>query len=450
MTTIRFRLGFIFVVSFVLTGLCLMQARQSYLTYSATAEHVEESFELVEKIYKSKDEKFTQDFHEYLKKLRAEFTEKSRQDSLSDFIQSYANSNRGQINKWAKYIEKNEASYRRSVIPQLNFERTNCLFYSLLALGVMASAFALTFFYALRSIFRPLKDLNRKMIDFLNHKYTYKFAVPSHNEIGSLQGTFNSLAQQVLANMDELKELDKAKSEFLSIASHELRTPLTSIKGSLNLMNQGVVGKINDAATSLLKIAETETDRLIRLINDLLDLAKIEARKFPLKKQWTSLNEIIDQTLASMKGFGQPTGVQLISEVVDVNVYVDKDRIQQVLTNLLSNAIKYSPSNGQVSVICRTDEHQHLYVDVVDQGPGIAPEDQEIIFQKFRQATSQQNPLVKGTGLGLAIAKALVEEHGGEIGIRSAPQRGSTFYFTLVQWQSKEVTDTFNELRQAS
>ncbi|MCB0412399.1 MAG: ATP-binding protein, partial [Bdellovibrionales bacterium] len=117
-----------------------------------------------------------------------------------------------------------------------------------------------------------------------------------------------------------------------------------------------------------------------------------------------------------------------------LEVRVDSDRIIQVLTNLLSNAVKYSPENGKVNVQAIAEE-SGLFIEVSDQGKGIAPEDQELIFQKFRQATSPENPLVKGTGLGLAIAKALVEEHGGSLGVRSSPGKGSTFYFTLVEFR---------------
>jgi signal transduction histidine kinase len=286
------------------------------------------------------------------------------------------------------------------------------------------------------AIIRPLKDLSRKMVDFMYDRYTYQFSVPGSDEIGRMHATFNSLAQRVISNMDELRTLDQAKSEFLSIASHELRTPLTSIKGSLSLMRSGVVGKMNEMADNLLTIAETETDRLIRLINDILDLAKIEAQKLSLHQDWRSLNAVINTCLQSLQGLAQQAEVRLMAEAMPpLDANVDSDRIQQVLTNLLSNAIKFSPKGKSVTVRTKVNDRHQLVIEVSDQGRGIDPPDQAAIFQKFRQATNAKNPLVKGTGLGLAIAKALVEQHGGDIGVRSTPGEGSVFYFTLPEWR---------------
>ncbi|MCB0351305.1 MAG: HAMP domain-containing histidine kinase, partial [Bdellovibrionales bacterium] len=275
-----------------------------------------------------------------------------------------------------------------------------------------------------------------KMTDFINNRYSYEFTATEPNEIGDVHAKFNSMAQKVLSQIEELKSLDKAKTEFLSIASHELRTPLTSIKGSLGLLNSGVAGKMNETSQSLMTIALEETERLIRIINELLDLAKIEARQFPLHLEWVYAKKLCDKTFASLDGFCQPTNIKLAAQGCDdLDLNIDVDRCQQVLTNLLSNAIKYSPEGETVTVQFILDEDNNIRVEVSDRGRGISPDDQEIIFEKFRQATNAQNPLVKGTGLGLAIAKAIVEQHGGQIGVRSTPGEGSTFYFTLPKWR---------------
>ncbi|MCB0390502.1 MAG: HAMP domain-containing histidine kinase, partial [Bdellovibrionales bacterium] len=289
---------------------------------------------------------------------------------------------------------------------------------------------------------------NKKMIDFLNEKYTYQFMVPKNNEMGNLQSTFNSLAQQVLLNIDELKELDHAKSEFLSIASHELRTPLTSIKGSLSLLQQGVAGPLPEEVKNLVNIANVESERLIRLINDILDLTKIEARKLPLKEKWHSLDKLVNTTFASLIGFSEAAHVTLEFKLdAPYLIFMDFDRIQQVFTNLLSNAIKHSPEKGIVTLSAMRSENGHIRIEIKDRGPGIDPEDQELIFQQFRQITSEENPLVKGTGLGLAIAKALVEQHKGAIGVESKPGEGSTFYFTLPNWKL-DMSDSSIKVKQ--
>jgi len=413
-------------------------AFKAHKKYSVYMRQLELSYKIIDLSNSAADKRFSAESFKALQTMRAGLAEMNRKKALSDVISAYANSSRSRMRAKIRFFEKSEKAYREFVSPQLSYLRKKFSFYALLCLGTVLFSLFIMLIYLSRSVFRPIRDLNRKMVDFLNHKYTYKFSVPAHNEIGNLQGTFNSLAQQVLTNMDDLKALDKAKSNFLSIASHELRTPLTSIKGSLSLLNQGVVGDLNDTAENLIRIAETETDRLIRLINDILDLAKIEARKFPLKMEWCSLDEIVQRSIESLSGLAHAANVKLAkNDCPDVLVYVDSDRIHQVLTNLMSNAVKYSPKEGTVSVNCTSNEKQHLYIEVTDQGDGIAPEDQEIIFQKFRQATSPQNPLVKGTGLGLAIARAIIAEHDGEIGVRSTQGEGSTFYFTLPKWAFK-------------
>jgi two-component system, sensor histidine kinase len=281
-------------------------------------------------------------------------------------------------------------------------------------------------------------------MDFLTDRYSFQFSEPQQNEFGDIERTFNALAQRAINNMDELKALDQAKSEFLNIASHELRTPMTSIKGSLSLLTSGVMGALDQPIMNLIQIAETETDRLIRLTNDLLDLAKIEARHLPLKQDWVLWNKVLESTGKSLAGLAHKAGVKIIAQPLpNVEAHIDRDRIQQVLMNLVSNAIKFSPPGGTVFILSTLTPERALKVDVEDQGPGISPAEQELIFQKFRQGTNAENPLVKGTGLGLAIAKALVEEHGGIIGVRSAPGRGSIFSFTILEWrlQHQEIRE---------
>jgi signal transduction histidine kinase len=175
------------------------------------------------------------------------------------------------------------------------------------------------------------------------------------------------------------------------------------------------------------------------LINDLLDLAKIEAKHFPLEKTWFAVDEVLQNTLKGLSGLAQQSQVSFdVMVSSSFEVYADKDRVQQVLTNLLSNAVKYSPAQGVVRLEVHANENNQLLMAVYDQGPGISPEDKEMIFEKFQQATTAKTPLVKGTGLGLAIAKALVAEHNGEIGVRSNAGEGSCFFFSLPEWRPFE------------
>jgi signal transduction histidine kinase len=371
-----------------------------------------------------------------MQSLRAHMQPPRRMEEFSNLLQAIAENNSRLIRERHTVFLKNEAEFQRYTRDQLDFMEKKMLYFGSLAILTLTLTFVSLQFFMQRQVIRPIQDLQRKMTDFLHDRYTYQFSVPRNDEIGHMQATFNSLAQRVITNMEQLKTLDQAKSEFLSIASHELRTPLTSIKGSLSLMRSGIVGKMNEMAENLLTIAENETDRLIRLINDILDLAKIEARKLPLHQDWGSLNKVIETCLHSLQGLAGQAEVHLQAEIMPpVEAYMDGDRVQQVLTNLVSNAIKFSPKGKSVIVSVKVTESQVLLIEVRDHGRGIDPADQEAIFEKFRQATNAKNPLVKGTGLGLAIARALVEQHGGEIGVRSVPGEGATFYFTLGEWR---------------
>lgn len=373
----------------------------------------------------------------YLKKVRRNIQEPYRVTAISNIIQAVNSNSPALKNQRFKEYQESERRYYSDTLPKISTTRD--VFNKYVFLAVVSPLFGLLFFsiYLKRSIVFPLQKLSQRMMDFLVDRYTFKFSTPDNNEIGDLQRTFNSLAQRAINSMDELKALDRAKSEFVSIASHELRTPLTSIKGSLGLLSSGIVGELNDEAQGLIRIAEQETDRLVRLINNLLDLAKMESGTFKLQKEWVSVQQVAEACADSLLGLAQTAGVnlQIHRPQEEIEALLDQDRIQQVVTNLMSNAIKYSPRGGAVTIAYHVTSDKYLEIDIIDRGPGIAQHDQELIFEKFRQATQPESKLVKGTGLGLAITKALVEEHGGIVSVRSEPGKGSTFYFTLPEWR---------------
>lgn len=352
-----------------------------------------------------------------------------------DLLNSKIGTFRAQEKKYTDYLQSNLKVYESRIESlAVAFITTFCLSFFLITALV------------LNTTLKPIKALSNRMLDFLNNRYTYQFRVPQKNEVGELELNFHSLAQRVLNNIEELKALDSAKSDFLNIASHELRTPLTSIKGSLSLLRTNVDTLPAEKSKKLFEIAENETDRLIRLINDLLDLAKIEAGKLPLEKDWVEIDEVIEKTLYSLEGISQTADVSLTYTSGQCKtVEIDQDKVQQVLTNLVSNAVKYSPIKGTVNIAVSIDTSNHLKIEVQDQGEGISPADQKLIFEKFRQASGPSNPIVKGTGLGLAIAKAVIEEHNGVLGVHSQIGKGSSFYFTLPDWKQGEVTIDFSD-----
>ncbi|MCA9705338.1 MAG: hypothetical protein KDK70_05795 [Myxococcales bacterium] len=235
----------------------------------------------------------------------------------------------------------------------------------------------------------------------------------------------------VATDVTERLRAQRMKDEFVSIVSHELRTPLTSIRGSLGLLEGGVAGALPTKAADLVRIARSNTDRLIRLINDILDLDKMQAGRVTLEREPLEPRALIDEVIAHMRGYAEQTGVHM--EVIDracEPILGDHDRLVQVLTNLLSNAIKFSPE-GETVTIRLTPTNHRVRISVTDRGPGIAQADIPKLFKKFHQLDPSDARARGGSGLGLVIAKTLVEAHGGRIGVDSEIGRGSTFHFEV-------------------
>lgn len=237
-------------------------------------------------------------------------------------------------------------------------------------------------------------------------------------------------------DITELKRIEHIKSEFVSTVSHELRTPLTSIRGSLGLLTGGVAGQLPDAAAKLVLVAQNNCERLIRLINDMLDIEKIEAGKMRMNLQPLEFNPLVGQALAANEGAGVARNVRLklVFQAEDVRVYGDSDRLTQVITNLLSNAMKFSAS-GETVEIYVSRSGLGVRTEVRDHGPGISEEFRKRIFQKFSQADSSDSRQQGGTGLGLNISRAIIERMGVVIGFHSNTGVGSTFFFELPEYK---------------
>ena len=227
----------------------------------------------------------------------------------------------------------------------------------------------------------------------------------------------------------KLKELDRIKSDFVANVSHEFRTPLTIIKGNIDMVNKGGLGKVTVEQKEMLESAMKITNRLSRLVNDLLDISKIESGKMQLKKETVNVNNVIEENLIIfnkiMKDKKQTLKKELAKDVS--NITADLDKITQVFVNLLSNAIKYSPEGAAVTVKTLSLEKE-IMVEVTDTGEGVSPENIDKIFDKFTRVTAEKK---EGTGLGLPIAKDIVVLHKGRMWVTSEPGKGSQFYFTL-------------------
>lgn len=244
----------------------------------------------------------------------------------------------------------------------------------------------------------------------------------------------------IVRDISERKRIETMKSEFISTVSHELRTPLTSIRGSLDLIIDGMAGEISEEVREMISIAHNNSERLIRLINDLLDMEKFDAGQMQFDLKPVRLDELLKSAVVDNLGYAAQYDIRfdIPDDIPDVHLNVDKGRLLQVLTNLLSNAAKFSPAQGIVSVSAQLLDGR-VRIAVKDRGPGIPLEFQDRIFGKFAQADSSDSRQKGGTGLGLNITKAIVERHGGTIGFDTTTGGGTTFYFELPVWVEPAV-----------
>jgi PAS domain S-box-containing protein len=237
----------------------------------------------------------------------------------------------------------------------------------------------------------------------------------------------------IMRDVTERKAAERLKDEFISVVSHELRTPLTSISGSLGLMAAGAGGELPPKATRLVQIANQNSERLAKLINDILDLEKAKGGKLQLASEAQSLRPIVEHAIEANQPYAQRLGVSLVLEPssADAIVTVDRDRLSQVLTNIISNAAKFSPSGECVRVSIANSSADTIRIEVADRGSGIPESFRPRMFQKFAQADSSDTRAKGGTGLGLSIAKSLIESMGGSIDYDSSVA-GTTFHVTLL------------------
>jgi signal transduction histidine kinase len=247
-------------------------------------------------------------------------------------------------------------------------------------------------------------------------------------------------ADQLERANQELRRLDGMKSEFVSVASHELRTPLAAIKNAVQLVLKGTAGKINENQEKFLFMAERNINRLTNILNDLLNLSKIESGRIELNFENIKLKGMIELMASTLRPHADAKSIQIDVEVSEQlpTVYGDPQKVEQILTNLIGNAIKFTPERGKILITAKllSKDQQKGYgervaVSVKDTGIGIPPEHLDAIFEKFHQVEGSLHRSVSGTGLGLAITKGLVEAHQGRIWVESEPGKGSTFTFTL-------------------
>ncbi|NET49421.1 MAG: diguanylate cyclase, partial [Merismopedia sp. SIO2A8] len=255
------------------------------------------------------------------------------------------------------------------------------------------------------------------------------------------------------SDISDRKAIERMKDEFISVVSHELRTPLASIHGSLKILATGKLGNLCATGQRMLEIADEQTDRLVRLVNNVLDLQRIESGKVKMDKKACNTADLMRKAVQAMHTMATEHGIKLATKSISVSVWADPDYIVQTLTNLLSNAIKFSPSGSTVWLCARTGNEinrakkrkqpqcsttPYVKFQVKDQGQGIPVSKLESIFERFQQVDSSDSRKKGGTGLGLTICRKIIEQHGGKIWAESSLGKGSTFYFTLPALKQEE------------
>jgi signal transduction histidine kinase len=291
----------------------------------------------------------------------------------------------------------------------------------------MASLLVLIAFtiYMTRKITRPLSLLTEKTKEIARGDYSGSLKINSPPEIKAFAEAFNSMSLR-------LQEVEKVKSDFFSLMSHELRTPLTSIKEGTNLLLEGIGGDITEKQKKLLSIIAQESNRLITLVNSLLDLSKMEAGMMEFSFRKEALVPLVQQVIKEIEPISEAKQVRLKTdfEAGLPPVRLDRERILQALRNLLGNALKFTSNNGEIFIATRKVP-KGIEVSIRDTGVGIAKELLPSIFEKFRQATLTKATKIQGTGLGLAVVKHIIQGHGGTVWAESELGQGSTFFFFL-------------------
>jgi signal transduction histidine kinase len=247
--------------------------------------------------------------------------------------------------------------------------------------------------------------------------------VGGDDEISTLDRTFHQMA-------DQLKNAEKRKQEYIQMINHDLRTPLASIQGTLAVASRGSYGALNEKGQKRINDAEQDAERLIGLINEMLDIERLESGNFDLEKTAAPIKTIVEQTFEAVRPLAESKGLTLASAGDELIVYADRDRLVRVLINLVGNAIKFSPSGTSITVSCAEDE-KSVNIRVIDEGRGIPATAILHVFDRFKQVERADAREKGGSGLGLAICKAIIEAHGGQIGVHSAVGKGSTFWFTI-------------------
>jgi len=354
--------------------------------------------------------------------------------STSSSLAILKNSNLKDI--WAKLFEERHALLKSErlqykIAPLAVPKARKMLHHFIAAAGLLDLIVGIALIYLFsNNIARRLKV----MIDN-THRFARESAlnpkVGGNDELAELDETFHNMVQQVSEISTRRLEVERMKHDFLAMVSHDLKTPLTTVQGTLLLLPTGRFGSMNEHGLSMVDSSVRELERLTRMVQDLLDIAKIEAGKFELELKPTWLDNVTNRAVDNVREQAAEKAIQINFAPNPYVVIADEDRLIQVMVNILTNAIKFSPRRTSIQI---EYEAQDAFVEVriTDEGRGIPVSHLETIFDRFKQVERSDRSECGGSGLGLAICKSIIEQHDGEIGVVSQPNQGSTFWFKVL------------------
>jgi signal transduction histidine kinase len=330
----------------------------------------------------------------------------------------------GEMEPRLERIEQTIAGRTRRSLDRAEVVVRSALTTTLTALALALAATLIIGTWLTRTLLRPIGELRKGMATVAQGDFEPDVHIPAErpDELGDLARSFDTMTEQ-------LRELDRLKAEFVSVASHEIKTPLSVIRGYVTLLADGIYGEVNDAQKKTLEAVSAQTDRLARLVHRLLDVSRFEAGGARLELREIDLRAFFDELTSDFRVLAVQNGIDFpvrMSDDLPPTIVGDEDRLSEVLGNLLSNAFKFTERGGSIQV----DAARHdggIQVEVEDTGVGIAPEKLPRIFEKFYQVENDAQPRSVGSGLGLAIAREIVEAHGGTIGAESEEGKGTRF-----------------------
>jgi len=309
---------------------------------------------------------------------------------------------------------------------QMLLDAAALLIIILIAVNTMIIGFLIS-----RSFSKPIHDLYHAAQELEKGNFKIRTNIKTSDELAQLSEAFNRSALALSKMEEERERLDKSKSEFLSITSHELRTPITPLKAQLQMLQQEYFGALTEKQKESLTIVLRNTERLNKIIEDFLEISRIEAARLKFAFRKTNLHETVNETIGFMTGFAKEKNITLVARMDNLPIVeIDPDRISQVLRNLVHNAIKFSPPESTIEINVVLQEN-FIQFSVKDQGIGLNIEDQLRVFEPFYQVEGSLSRNYGGTGLGLTICRGIIEAQKGKIWIESKPGVGSTFYFTV-------------------